>query len=302
MIRLIKTNLRDFAGLFLLPFLIALLPWSLGKRLAVSISRRPWLYHGEAQTALRVARTYIPVADEAQWLYEYRLIRFFDDIDLYLWILRGNAWLRKRVTLDGSWPSEKSFVSITFHWGGGIWAACSMREAGVTISAVALALERADYGNAWVRYWYGRLRTRETARIMGGGLNFTGSAVRPLIKALAAGYTVFGLFDVPAQNSVKETAAVLFGRRAQFPRGLARIAVKQKKPVAVFLSGIDPVSLRHVITIDAPVHFEDENALTRHIAQRLEHAITYRPSAWHHWQLLDGFYAGKSPGVPGSPT
>lgn len=288
-------NLRDLAGLFVLPFLIALLPWPLGKVLAVYVARRPWFHYAEAVASLAVARQQLPISDDTRWLYEYRLIRLLDDVDLYLWILRGDAWLKRNVLLQGKWPQERSFVSVTFHWGGGIWALRSMRDAGVVVSGLALSLERKVFKGAWVRYWYMRLRNHETAKIIGGGLNFTGSAARQLHHALRADLTVCGLFDVPGSNPDKDIKVRFFGREAAFPRGFAHIAVKFKKRVVVFYAGVDPSTLQHVVNVEDAQRFDDEAALAQHLALRLQNAIELRSSAWHHWLLLDRFNAERMP-------
>jgi hypothetical protein len=293
-----KENMRDLAGLFVLPFMIALLPWPLGKVLAVFVARRPWFYHEEAVASLAMARPQLPISDDTRWLYEYRLVRLMDDVDLYLWILRGDSWLRRNVLLKGKWPAEKSFVSVTFHWGGGIWALRSMRDAGVVVSGLAVSLERKVFKGAWVRYWYMRLRNRETAKIIGGGLNFTGSAARQLYNALRADLAVCGLFDVPGSNPDKDITVRFFGRESVFPRGLAHIAVQYKKQVVVFYAGVDPSTLQHVVYVEDAQRFDDEATLTQHLALRLQNAVELRSSAWHHWALLDRFNAGRMPFAP----
>ncbi len=286
-----KANLRDFAGLFVFPCLLALLPWGVSLRLAALIARRAWFHGPEAEAALAQARCYLEVADEARWLYEYRLVRLMDDVDLYLWILHGDRWLERRVSLNGTWPQRQSFVAVTFHWGGGIWALRSMRAAGVKISGLALSLERAAFAGAAVRYWYARLRNRETAKIIGGGLNFTGDAARQLIRALHMRLTVCGLFDVPAQASWKDVPAQFLGRTARFPRGLARIAARHGTPVVVFFAAFDPLDCRHKIWVDQAIEIEDETALVQHLSARLEYAIRMQSSAWHHWALVPQFFA-----------
>jgi phosphatidylinositol dimannoside acyltransferase len=287
-------EMRDFARYFFLPMLVAVLPRRAGAAFASAIARRPWFYEDEAHTSLAAARRFIAIGDEQRWMHEYCLIRFTDDVDLYQSILRNDRWMSRHLTIEGAWPQDKSFVAITFHWGGGIWALRSLRQAGVTISGLALSVDRAAFHNRAVRYWYARLRNWQTARVIGGGLNFTGNAVRRLIEALRSGLSICGLFDVPPQPAEKCLSGRLLGHAAHFPRGLARIAVIEAKPVVVFFSSVDSQTGKQQLWIDPPLRFDDETRLGQHLISRLQAAVELRPAAWHHWAAMDAFVAAQT--------
>ena len=285
----VLNELRDLVRYFLLPFLLALLPRRACTKLVRAISARPWFYETEAQASLAGARRFIAIADEAKWLRDYRLIRFTDDIDLFLSLLHSDKWMARHVCLKGVWPVEKSFVTTTFHWGNGIWALRSLRTAGVTMTAVIGIFNQASFKNQMFRYWYARLRQFETARVIGGGVISPRNIARQLILILRAGRSIGVVFDVPAHAGAKCLSGKLFGRNARFARGLARIAVAESKPVVLFFSCVDPQTGMREIWIDQPAHFKNDTELGEHLAQRLQFAIEFRPAAWHQWYAVDGF-------------
>jgi hypothetical protein len=282
-------ELRDFVHYFLLPFSLALLPRRACIAIVRAIAAKPWFYEAEAQASLAAARRFIAIPDEATWLRDYRLIRFTDDIDLFLSLLHSDKWIARHVSLKGTWPTDKSFVTTTFHWGNGIWALRSLRSAGVTMTAVIGTFNQASFKNQTLRYWCVRLRQWETARVIGGGVISPRNIARQLILVLRAGFSIGVVFDIPAQAGVKCLSGKLFGRNARFARGLARIAVAESKPVVLFFSCADPQTGMRDIWIDPPTRFNNDTELGEHLAQRLQFAIEFRPAAWHQWYAVDAF-------------
>jgi phosphatidylinositol dimannoside acyltransferase len=287
--RRVLNEMRDAARFFLLPFLLALLPHRACTKIVAALAARPWFFEAEAQASLAAARRFISIPDETRWLRDYRLIRFTDEVDLFLSLLRGDKWLARHVSVKGSWPADKSFVTTTFHWGNGIWALRSLRNAGAKMTAVLGKMERSAFPGQTVRYWYVLLRQWETERIIAGGARSPGSAVRQLISALRAGFAIGLVFDVPVHAGTKSLSGKLFGRNAHFARGLARIAVVEAKPVLLFISCVDPQSGKREIWIDPPQRFTNETELGKHLAQRLQYAVELRSTAWHRWYEVDAF-------------
>jgi lauroyl/myristoyl acyltransferase len=278
---------RDAAELFFWPMLAALLPWAAGFRLIRCLARRAWFYEADARAALQIARTRLAVNDERDWITRYCFMRMMDHADLYLSLTRSRAWLEKHLIRHGAWPQQKPFIGMTFHWGGGMLALRSMQYATGPFAGVAIAQDKSAYRGRPLLYAYVRLRNFETARAIGGGLSFTGSAARKFVGALRGGVSICGLFDVPPAPNVKFRAVKFLGARALFPTGAVRLALAHRAPLVIFRCMVDPVSGKREIWIESPALDVSEAALMERAVKSLEEAVRTQPSAWHMWGVLD---------------
>jgi Bacterial lipid A biosynthesis acyltransferase len=282
--------LSDLAARFLWPALVALLPRKAGKRVAFWVADHTNAYLAEAKSSLESAKQFLSISDEQTWMRDQRFVRLIDDVDLFSSLIHSADWFRTHARIDGAWPAG-GFIAVTFHWGNGLWVPRMLHDAGRPLTGLTADLRREHYANAPVRYWYAALRNREVRRVTGGALHYVGDSIRALVAALRREKPVCVLFDVPVMAGWKFNRTILFGRAVAFPRGIARLAVKEKKPVVLFLSCVDPDTGEQSIAIDAPVLFADEQSLTDHLARRLEAAIRSRSYAWHHWPLFSQFEA-----------
>jgi hypothetical protein len=280
---------RDFAELFFWPLSIALLPWPAGFRVAQFVARRRWFFEDSARAALSAARIRLQVGDDADWLYRYRFTRLMDHADLYLSMTRSRAWLEKSLVRHGEWPVQKPVIGMTFHWGNGLFALRSMQHSTGPFAGVALAVDKALFRGRPVQYAYVKLRNWETARAIGGGLNYTGDAARRFVAALRRGTSICGLFDVPPTPLVKARKADFLGGEAWFPRGAVRLATAHRVALVIFRSTVDPVSGRREIWIESPATDADETILFERAVRNLEEAVKMQPAAWHLWGALGAF-------------
>ena len=280
---------RDAAELFVWPMLAALLPWPVAFRMIRMIARRAWFYETDARTAFETARTRLGANDEDDWVTRYCFMRLMDHVDLYLSLTRGGSCLEKRLIRHGEWPGDRPFVGMTFHWGGGIFALRSMRLATGPVAGVAIVLDKAAYRGRPLLYAYLRLRNFETARVIGGGLNFTGGAARRFVSALQRGISICGLFDVPPLPKVKSRRTKFLGAHAVFPTGAIRLAAAHRVPLVIFRSMVDPVSGIREIWIEPAATVFNESILFEYAVKLLEAAVRAQPAAWHMWGALDAF-------------
>jgi len=175
---------------------------------------------------------------------------------------------------------------MTFHWGNGLMALRSLQYAVGPFAGVALAVDKAQFRGRPLRYAYVKLRNWETARAIGGGLNYTGGAARSFVAAIKRGVSICGLFDVPPAPNVKSTAVQFLGGTGIFPRGAARLAASQNMPLVVFRSIIDPETGLRELWIDSINAGTTELTLIETSVQDLEGAIQSQPAAWHMWAAL----------------
>ncbi len=282
-----RTAGLDTAELFIWPLVLSLLPWPIAFRGIRLIARRRWFYAAAAHFALEVAKTRLVVRDEDDWLTRYCFMRLMDHVDLFLSLTRSRAWLEKRLIRHGEWPRQKPFIGMTYHWGEGMFALRSMQYATGPFAGVAIAVDKNAFRGRPVLYAYMRLRNFETARAIGGGLNFTGGAARQFVSALRNGVSVCGLFDVPPAPNVKSRTVQLLGTKALFPTGAVRLAVAHRVPLVIFRSMVDPADGKREIWIEPPAAEFNEAWLFERAVKSLEEAVRLEPSAWHMWGMLD---------------
>ena len=158
MIDLIKRNGSDLLHLFVVPILIALLPWKIGFRLLKWLARRGYGGGEGVERAWQAARVHFPDEDAGQWKGRFRLLQLSERVDTWLVLLRTQAWWSRQIEQSGQWPDEPGpSVILTFHWGGGQWIWRSLRNAGFRAHFLARRAQAADLGAGRIATWFGRV-------------------------------------------------------------------------------------------------------------------------------------------------
>lgn len=281
----LRAALRNLLQLWLLPALVALLPWRLGWPLARFITRLPRLYGREQFVTLNgMAAAGLPRPDDG-FLRRQRLLRLLDHADLFLSMMRSDRWIARHVEVEGEWPERGPFLLLAFHWGAGLWGLRHMRSAGLCAHSLTHELDPAHYVSEPFALAYDRLRLRETARVLGAAVQRRGSQVRHLLRALERGENILGLIDAPVTDSRNAVEVRLLGRRARFATGLLQIARRAGAPVVLFSAGVDWSSGRRRLVVRPPIAVDDVEAAARRLAGELDGLLQRWPDHWHLWPV-----------------
>lgn len=293
----LRTECRDALELVAVPAVAVVLPWRLGFR----VGRRlmvwlPFLYRGAAVQALAQYQQRFAVGDAATWTLVRRLVTWIDHADHYLARTRTDAWMDRHLDVQGQWPQAGTpALLFTFHWGAGMWGLRHAARAGLVPRALVASTEGAPFQGRSVLGWYARARTATVRRALGcEPLDVSGS-LRPAIKTLREGGQVLAAIDVPADQAHSAEPITLMGLSALVPRALHRLAVDQKVPVYVYLTGINPATGRRVLNI-VPLGVQgDVGALIQAVFAQLQKALEADAAAWHFWGEAPRFFRNPPP-------
>ena len=273
---------------WLLPLLIAVLPYRVGLMLARWLAAHLPLYDATAQRAWAVCATVCP-GNERVWKSEFRLTQLLDHADLFWSLTRTDAWILARLALPrlDPWPAG-GMLAIGFHFGQGLWLLRWLRAAGRPARFLSVRFARSDF-ETWLHYAYARLRIFAVASAEGAPPIYTGGSRREIGETLAAGGCVFGLVDVALADASRQPAnGHLFGHPIAFPEGLLDSAGTVGSPVLIVTACHDRTALRRV---DARF-FASARALTMStISAELQQRLDAAPAAWHVWNVWPRFLA-----------
>lgn len=291
----LKTELRDLIELVLCPMLGALGPLRLGHGLMRWLAHWGRLYPVPVERAVEGARRrgWLPTseAERRRWTWQRRLTTLIDHADLYLGLTRSDRWMRRCMDVEGEWPAPgQAAVLCTFHWGAGMWGLRHAHAHGLRPHALVAALEGAHFKGRRVLHAYAKWRTAAVARALGRPTMDVSVSLRPAIKALRQGEQVLAAIDVPADQVAATETVILAGMPAKVPRGLLRLAVDQKVPVYVYVTGFDPQTGRRFLRIVPLGVHEDVSGLVRQVFAQLDALIQASPPAWHFWGEADRFF------------
>ncbi|PVY91781.1 hypothetical protein C8C95_2639 [Acidovorax sp. 99] len=290
-LRRIRTEFKDAIELVALPALAAVLPWSVAYRVARRIL--VWLpaYRGAAIQALAEYKALFPVSDERAWLMHRRLVTWTDHADHYLARTRQDHWMNMHLDVQGEWPpSGQAAMLFTFHWGAGMWGLRHAARGGLLPRALVASTEGAPFLGRTVLSWYARARTATVHKALGcEPLDVSGS-LRPAIKALRAGGQVLAAIDVPTDQSSSAEHIRLLGLVASVPRALHRLAVDQRVPVYVYITGFDVQTGRRQLNIVSLGVYDDVSRLITTVFAELERVLQREPEAWHFWSEARRFF------------
>lgn len=287
----LRTEWRDLLELVLLPGLAAVLPWPLCFRIFRRLARWDWLYHNPCHSALTQARLRGWVHDEANWLLKRRLITLVDHADFYLARTRSDAWMRRYLHAEGRWPTGKdAAILCTFHWGAGMWGLRHACAHGLRAHPLVAPLNSDHFQGRSVLHRYARARTAEVGRTLRCEALDVSNSLRPVLRALRQHEQVVAAMDVPSDQVAVSEPVTLLGLRALMPKALLRLAVEQRIPVTLYLTGLDfATGKRHLQVIPVGVR-DDVAALAQEVFQKLDVAIQQEPAAWHFWGEAPRFF------------
>jgi len=291
----LKTEARDLIELVLLPGLAAVLPWPLCFRLYRRLAHWRWLYRDVCERAVAEARARGVVDDEARWHWMRRLVTLVDHADYYLLHLRSparaNRWLARHVSEEGAWPPpDRAAILCTFHWGAGFWGLHSAAHAGLHPHMLVASLDQAAFRGRTVLGWYARARTAEIARVLKQDTLDTSTPLRQVIRALRAEQQIVAVVDVPADQVAASEPVTVMGMPARIPRGLLRLAVDQRVPMAVYLTGFDPATGRRWVRVAQLGVHEELPSLIDGVFAHLNTLMAQDPAAWHFWSEAPRFF------------
>ncbi|MGQ9499881.1 MAG: hypothetical protein ACUVQ6_05965 [Dissulfurimicrobium sp.] len=291
-----KQNLLDLFELFLLPGLAIFLPWPFCFRIFRAIAGFDFIYRRETQQALRHATSFMHIEDTGAWVSVYRLTKLVDHADLYLSIFRSDRWLKKYISVTGhGWPMDNApFLAVTFHFGAGMWSLRHLKVTGRHMSGLMKGFDRDEFSGRLVRYWYCRLRTFAISMAGVKKLIFlNNSSYFRLRNVFRPGSCLIALFDVPVGHQRNVLKTTLFGRDVRFPRGLIRLAAREKIPVIAYSVTLDRETGVRSINIAESITSDSEEVLGDYLVNEFKKTIYADTPSWHCWEYLDMFFANK---------
>lgn len=297
--RRLRNECRDVMELIVAPALAAVLPWSLGFRVGRRLVMRGPLYREAAAQALVQYQQRFQVGDARTWLLVRRWITWIDHADHYLARTRSDAWMDRYLEVKGEWPPVGTpAMLLTFHWGAGMWGLRHAAKSGLVPRALVASTGGEPFRGRSVLGWYARVRTNTVRRALGcEPLNVSGS-LRPAIKTLREGGQVLAAIDVPADQDQSAEVITLMGRSALVPRALHRLAVDQRVPVYVYLTGVNPATgMRTLNIVPLGVH-DNVEMLVKAVFAQLQNAMETDSAAWHFWGEAPRFFRDKPPPFP----
>ena len=294
-----RPHLREALELVLLPGLAAVLPWGWCFRVFCWLAHRcQWLYREPCERALHEvqARGWVTPAQAPRWLAQRRLVTLIDNADLYLAATRSNRWMQRHMQVQGQWPTVgQAGILATFHWGAGMWGLRHAQQAGLVPHALVAALNGAHFAGHPVLHRYAQARTAYVAKALGCPTLDVSSSLRPAVRALRDHEQVLAAIDVPSDQVAASVPVQIAGMAAQVPKALLRLAVEQKVPVTVYLTGIDmDTGQRTLRIVPLPVQ-KDLDTLVAAVFSYLSEAIQQDSAAWHFWSEAPRFFVPPAP-------
>ncbi len=278
----------------MLPGLAAVLPWRPCFALYRQLAKCTWLYRGATDAAWPWAKQSMPGLVQQQWACERRLLTLVDHADCVLSCTRSARWARKHVQVIGHWPApDTPQVICTFHWGAGLWTLQAMRQAGLSVHALAASLQGAQFAGRPVLHRYARWRTAQVIKALGHPTIDVSAPMRPVLQALKHNHCVLGVVDVPADHVEASASVTLLGRSVQVPRGLLRLAAERQLPVTLFSAGLDFKTGHRTWVIHSLGVMTNAPALFDAVFGVLNQAIEASPGAWHLWAEMPRFLHNK---------
>jgi len=276
---------RELACLWefwLLPLVVALLPYRAGVAFARWCAARLPLYDERARAGLAHYRAACPRGDPHRWLAEFRFTQLIDHADLFWALTRSERFLLSRLDAPLR-PGVPPLMVISMHFGQGLFLLPWLRAEGTPARFLSVRFDATAFESR-LRYLYARLRMRVVERLAGVPAIYTGGARGEIAATFAQGGAVYGLIDVPtlAANAANAT---LFGAPIFWPSGLVDAAQEAGVEMLLLTAHCRPDGLRHVTA---------ERTAARAVADvaaKFGARIDAAPGAWHVWHFLPDFAA-----------
>ncbi len=285
----LRRELRVLLERWLVPVLIALLPWAIGFRVARRFAHLPWFFRERVDAALAVATRHGVVDDPRRFAFEHRLYQIIDQVDLFLLKFRSDRFLDRHFDIEGEWPAgTNALITLSFHWGAGFWALRALRRSGRTFAGLSVRTDAAMFAGQRLLHRYAITRNAEVIKIGAHDLVYIGDGPRPMLRALASGTGLLTSIDVP--NVGGEVPVRVLDRAARLPTGMIKLAEKAKVPVVFFAVWLDPATGRRKLRIREPIMVNDREATMRFAAEHFDWMLRTAPAAWHFWAYADAFF------------
>lgn len=289
-------NLRIMLQYFLIPGALALLPWSISRRLAFRAGRfLPWLYREEVEASTLNAHRYGFAPDTHAFAVRLRARLLVEAMDGYLLLLRGRGYAKRWLMLTGDeLPDSGPLAFIGSHYGVGSWFLFHAREKGLLPHIVGPARHKLWAPPSFLENVYFRYRHWLLERYTGRALVRRGGASAALAGALDRGEPIFGLCDMPTSRADAPRCEFL-GMSVYFPPNMMELAHDSQAPVYLFLADTDLASGKRTL------HFQrvcglDPKQQVQAMARLLEQAIQKDPTGWRFWSIADSLFARGSIG------
>ena len=297
-IDLFRRNGADLIHLFLVPILIALLPWKIGFRLLKRMARRGYGDGPGVERAWQAARAHLPEQDVGEWKSRFLLLQLVERVDTWLVLLRSARWWSGQIDQTGDWPVHAGpFVILTFHWGGGQWIWRQLRQAGIPAHFLARRPQVADLGAGRLAIWFARVREFGLVRQSGCKVIFTGGSSALIRDALQQRHSVVGMLDLPAGENQASVRRPLLDGEVAIPFGLLRVAVETGADLLMFSCALDLDSGRrslHIVTL--PAATDVQTAATCYV-DHLDQCLRRESAFWQVWGSAPSMFVsppGKS--------
>jgi hypothetical protein len=290
----LRRNTGDALGLFVVPALMASLPWPIAFRALKQVARHGPGFRREAEAARKGAEIHLHVGDAKTWKTRLRIARWVERVDTYLTLTRSQAWWERQVDIVGQFPVASPCLLLTFHWGAGSWIWKLLRQRGFATHLLARRPVAGDFGTSRVALWYGRMRGRFLLRIGSKGLIYTGGSGSQIRKAWEDGGSVLGMMDVPVMPTQKSMSVRLLDAQARLPCGLLQLAAAADVPVTLLSCGIDIETGRRRLWIEPLPRGLDIPEMLARYARHLEARVHAAPEAWHMWHEAGSIFVDGS--------
>lgn len=282
-------ELRAGVELWLLPLVVAVLPYRIGIALARFAARVLPLYRAATEASVSQWSRVMGGEDLDAFRAAYRLEQLVDHADLFWSLTRRSAAMLARLRVpEVALPAGRPLVVVSFHYGQGLWLLHWLSTLGHPPRFVSLRISREDADSS-LQYAYARLRNRQVERMARAALIYTGGARTAIAGTLASGGTVYGLIDVPLPGGQARTAnGTMFGRPVSLPTGLVDSANAVGAALLVLSGRIDRDGTR---VVEARLANRAERVTIGDVARELEARVAHAPAAWHFWSLWPAFEA-----------
>jgi hypothetical protein len=267
---------------WLLPLVVALLPYRAGIAFARWCALRLRLYEERARAGLAHYRTARPRGDPHRWLAEFRFAQLIDHADLFWALTRSERFLLSRLDAAPR-PGAPPLMVISMHFGQGLLLLPWLRACGTPARFLSVRFDASAFESR-LRYLYARLRMRVVEKLAGVPAIYTGGARGEIAATFAQSGAVYGLIDVPTP-AANPPNATLFGTPVFWPSGLVD---------AAHAAGVEMLLVTAYCAPDGRRHVSAERTAAGEvadIARKFGERIDAVPGAWHVWHFLPDFAA-----------
>ena len=273
--------------LWLVPFLLSLLPYRAGIALARAIARRWPLYAGAARESAERWREVTGRDDDAAWLADYRFARLVDHCDLFWSLTRSRAFLLRRLGAPApAVAAGRPLLIVSFHYGQGLWLLAWLAAHGHAPRFLSLRFAR-EPGGCLLDHLYSRLRMATVERLANAAPIYTGGARREIASTLERGGAVYGLVDVPVPESRDVPGnATLLGEPVLLPAGLLESAATSDAAALVLTARATSDGSR---IVEAQAFASARELTIPSLARALDERLARAPAAWHLWHVWPTF-------------